>query len=115
MKYIKTFEKIKNSELKRYFVMEKDIETRSAKIENNIILYVIYEILNSRVFYENGELIYRYDTQRKYYCKENIIKEQQSRYINDDLKNKKIIYTSDNLDECVEFVKLKFEINKYNL
>jgi len=107
MKYIKTFEKIKNSELKRYFIMEKDIEI--------YILYVIYEILNSRVFYENGELIYRYDTQRKYYCKENIIKEQQSRYINDDLKNKKIIYTSDNLDECVEFVKLKFITNKYNL
>ena len=110
MKYIKTFEKIKNSDLKKYFVTEKDVE-------NNIILYVIYEILyrSRRDVYNNGKLNYLYDTQRKYYCKENIIKPQHSKYFNDDLKNKKIIYTSDNLDECVEFVKLKFETNKYNL
>ena len=34
MKYIKTFEKIKNSDLKKYFVTEKDVENNIERSNN---------------------------------------------------------------------------------
>ena len=113
MKYIKTFENIKSYDLKKYFVTEKEIDESYGVKEK--MLYVIFEILNKKVVYDNKKITYYYDIQRKYYCKENNITEQKTKFLNDELKNKEIIYTSDNLDECLEFVKLKMIANKYNV
>ena len=110
MKYIKTFEKIKRSELKKYFV---DLR----RLENNRTVYVIFEILTD--FYDQmtgNELSENaFNIQRKYWCEGNNIVTQKSIFRHQSIKKYKIVYTSDSIDDCLEYTELKLAANKYNI
>jgi len=102
MKYLKTFEKNYYS-LKKYIIVDNFDKFRNKNV------YTIFEIL--KINNSNG-----LDVKRLYWCEEDSIKEEDATYYNQKFKLKDIKYTSDNIEECLEYVKyVLFKSNKYNL
>ena len=107
MKHIKKYENYSSYDIKKYAVI-KYINT-----DNNNIDYFIDEIeeirFNKYVFY-NMLYQYNYDTNIIDKLKtENIASLTIKRYIED------ILFTSDNLNDCVNFIIQYIQANKYNL
>ena len=103
MKYIKMFERldeIKN--LKKYFV-------------NSINDY--YTLFEVKAIYYNSKI----EIRRLYHCDTSFGKELIKDIITDNIENNfymykdSIVYTSDNLNDCLDFIKLRLDVNKYNI
>ena len=116
MKYIKTYENKKIDNLKKYFIYK-----------NNSVIYSIYKIIgtietnNNPKFKKQSNDFFSMTINREYYY----LRESKKLIADDD--NKKIlvgtsnfrfdniIYTSDNLEDCVDFIKTILNSIKYNL
>lgn len=100
MKYLKTFEKTKYN-LKKYFIIKSSIG---------------YILLENVKFTDNKERIV---INQLYILrtKGNEIKKMCDYYYNFTLKYiiERIIYQSNNIDDCLEFLEVLLSQNKYNL
>lgn len=110
MKYLKYFENISPKELKKYTLYKYEI---SKEIEYYID-EIIEEIIEHNEKFLKYKMLYRYN---------NTIKEIKPNQTNTPMTDKqkisdylqKVIYTSDNLKDCLNHLKLILKTNKYNI
>ena len=114
MKHLKTFESytqlteeiknwLKEYEFKKYLIFE-------AKLQ-----FTIFEIIKVEDNNINLELkvLYSYNKRDKEFIKNSVNQKSYSYNYSSILPN--TIYQSDNLQDCIDFLKIKDDIEKYNL
>ena len=111
MKYIKTYEKLINdlSKLKKYIV----VALTTSDSETDYFIDTIINISSNDVTYT---MLYHYQEYNKKLIpvtgdEGNIVKSTAK--INNYLK--RVIFSSDNLDDCLDFINMREQTTKYNL
>jgi len=103
MKHLKSYENTNEddiSKLKKYIVYDYnstyyiDIIQHYSKVSNDITCKMIYQYYDKTQYFKKMYSIHTYST---------------SEYLED------VLFTSDNLEECFEFIKQLFILKKYNL
>lgn len=110
MKYIKSYESIDINNIKKYIIYKPDNSLQLDKDKNKWLF--IYLILNINNDYTTLLRVYRYNI-----SEEKLLEEKMSEelFVPIPAFSNRILFTSDNINECIEMLPLISNTNKYNL